>query len=233
MIKLKIKNTTLTRHLLIAAISVFLTLIFWMAHFEWHDEMRLWRAFGDAGYSMLFATLIIGPISKLWVRVSFLLTWRREVGIWFAVLAVTHGLLIAHGWANWDVDCYFGIHLIALFDEVNAKIAIQRKAANTLGFVAFLWIAILAFTSSNRAMKWLGASSWRWIHTGSHIVFYLVAIHTSYFLFMHYTESFHHSVPPQSTFVIPFIVMSITVLTLQVASYIKVVRTKNDRLVQK
>ena len=232
MIKLKIKNTTLTRHLLIAAISVFLTLIFWMAHFEWHDEMRLWRAFGDAGYSMLFVTLIIGPISKLWVRGSFLLTWRREVGIWFAVLAVTHGLLIAHGWANWDVAKFFGYEFIPQLGRM-ARIEPGFGLANTLGFVAFLWIAILAFTSSNRAMKWLGASSWRWIHTGSHIVFYLVAIHTSYFLFMHYTESFHHTVPPQSTFVIPFIVMSIAVLALQVASYIKVVRTKNDRLVQK
>ena len=232
MIKLKIKNTTLTRHLLIAAISVFLTLIFWMAHFEWHDEMRLWRAFGDAGYSMLFVTLIIGPISKLWVRGSFLLTWRREVGIWFAVLAVTHGLLIAHGWANWDVAKFFGYEFIPQLGRM-ARLEPGFGLANTLGFVAFLWIAILAFTSSNRAMRWLGASSWRWIHTGSHIVFYLVAIHTSYFLFMHYTESFHHPVPPQSTFVIPFIVMSITVLTLQVASYIKVVRTKNDRLVQK
>ena len=203
-----------------------------MAHFEWDDEMRLWRAFGDAGYSMLFATLIIGPISKLWVRGSFLLTWRREVGIWFAVLAVTHGLLIAHGWANWDVAKFFGYEFIPQLGRM-ARMEPGFGLANTLGFVAFLWIAILAFTSSNRAMKWLGASSWRWIHTGSHIVFYLVAIHTSYFLFMHYTESFHHQVPPQSTFVIPFIVMSITVLTLQVASYIKVVRTKNDRLVQK
>ena len=232
MIKLKIKNTTLTRHLLIATISVFLTFIFWMAHFEWHDEMRLWRAFGDAGYFMLFVTLIIGPISKLWVRGSFLLTWRREVGIWFAVLAVTHGLLIAHGWANWDVAKFFGYEFIPQLGRM-ARMEPGFGLANTLGFVAFLWIAILAFTSSNRAMKWLGASSWRWIHTGSHIVFYLVAIHTSYFLFMHYTESFHHQVPPQSTFVIPFIVMSITVLALQVASYIKVVRTKNDRLVQK
>ena len=203
-----------------------------MAHFEWHDEMRLWRAFGDAGYSMLFATLIIGPISKLWVRGSFLLTWRREVGIWFAVLAVTHGLLIAHGWANWDVAKFFGYEFIPQLGRM-ARLEPGFGLANTLGFVAFLWIAILAFTSSNRAMKWLGASSWRWIHTGSHIVFYLVAIHTSYFLFMHYTESFHHPVPPQSTFVISFIVMSITVLALQVASYIKVVRTKNDRLVQK
>ena len=112
MIKLKIKNTTVTRHFLIASISVFLTFVFWMAHFEWDDEMRLWRAFGDAGYSMLFVTLVIGPISKLWVRGAFLLTWRREVGIWFAVLAVTHGLLIAHGWANWDVAKFFGYEFI-------------------------------------------------------------------------------------------------------------------------
>ncbi len=232
MIKLKIKNTIVTRHLLIASISVFLTFVFWMAHFEWDDEMRLWRAFGDAGYSMLFVTLVIGPISKLWVGGSFLLTWRREVGIWFAVLAVTHGLLIAHGWANWDVAKFFGYEFIPQLGRI-VRLEPGFGLANTLGFVAFLWIAILAFTSSNKAMKWLGASSWKWIHTGSHIVFYLVAIHTSYFLFMHYTESFHHAVPPQSTFVIPFIVMSMAVLALQIASYIKVVKTKKNRLVQK
>jgi len=67
--------------------------------------------------------------------------------------------------------------------------------ANTLGFVAFLRIAILALTSSDKAMKWLGISSWNLPHTGSNTVFYLVAIHTGYFLFMHYTESFHKTVP--------------------------------------
>ena len=105
--------------------------------------------------------------------------------------------------------------------------------ANTMGFVAFLWISILALTSSDRAMRWLGASSWKWMHTGSNIVFYLVAIHTSYFLFIHYTESFHKSVPPQSTFVIPFVVMSIVVLVLQISSYIKVVKSKNKKITQK
>ena len=229
--KLKIKSNTLTRHLLIASISVVLTVVFWMAHFEWDDEMRLWRAFGDAGYSMLFVTLIIGPISKLWTRGAFLLTWRREVGIWFAILAITHGLLIAHGWANWDVAKFFGYEFIPQLGRM-ARMEPGFGLANTLGFVAFLWIAILALTSSNRAMKWLGASSWNWIHTGSHLVFYLVAIHTAYFLFMHYTESFHHTVPPQSTFVIPFVAMSIMVLGLQIAAFIKVGRTKKGRLVQ-
>ena len=70
MIKLKIKNTTLTRHLLIAAISVFLTFIFWMAHFEWHDEMRLWRAFGDAGYFMSQLKDISAPMGDASSRES-------------------------------------------------------------------------------------------------------------------------------------------------------------------
>lgn len=230
--KIKIKNNFLTRHLLVGFIAIFLTFVFWSAHYEWDDEMRLWRAFGDAGYSLLFMTLIIGPLSKLWSHSIFLLSWRREIGIWFAVLAIIHGILIANGWANWDVAKFFGYEFIPQLGRI-ARLEPGFGLANTLGFVAFLWIAILAITSSNRAMKWLGASSWKWIHTGSHIVFYLVAIHTSYFLFIHYTASFHKAVPPQSTFVIPFILMSITVLALQISSYIKVVKLKNKRSFQK
>ena len=230
--KLKIKNNLLTRHLLVGSVSVLLLLVFWAAHWEWNEDMRLWRAFGDAGYSLLFVTLTIGPLSKLWSRTNFLFSWRREFGIWFAVMAVTHGLLIANGWANWDVAKFFGYEFIPQLGRM-ARLEPGFGLANTIGFVAFLWIAILAFTSSDRAMKWLGASSWKWLHTGSYVVFYLVAIHTSYFLFMHYTESFHKNVPPQSTFVVPFVVMSVTVLILQIASYIKVAKSRNRRLAQK
>ena len=230
--KLKLKNNFVTKHLLVASIALSLTFVFWLAHFEWHTDMRLWRAFGDSGYALLFATLIIGPLSKLWTRLSFLLTWRREFGIWFAVMAVTHGILIANGWANWDAAKFFGYEFVPQLGRM-VRMEPGFGLANTLGFVAFLWIAIMAFTSSDRAMKWLGASSWKWIHTGSHIVFYLIAIHTSYFLFIHYTESFHKTVPPESTFIIPFIVMSVMVLTLQIMAYIKTVRSKNKRIAQK
>ncbi len=229
--KLKIKNNFITRHLFVGSIAFFLMYIFWLAHFEWENDMRLWRTFGDAGYSLLFMTLIIGPLSKIWKRANFLIAWRREVGIWFAVMAVTHGLLIANGWANWDIAKFFGYEFIP---ELGRMIRLEPGfgLANTLGFVAFLWIAVLALTSSDRAMKWLGTSSWKWMHTGSNIVFYLVAIHTSYFLFMHYTESFHKTVPPQSTFVIPFVVMSVAVLVFQITAYIKTIKSKNKKLVQ-
>lgn len=58
--------------------------------------MRLWRAIGDTGYSLLFLTLIIGPLSKLLTRSNFLVSWRREIGIWFAIMAITHGILIVN-----------------------------------------------------------------------------------------------------------------------------------------
>jgi len=194
--------------------------------------MRLWRAIGDAGYLLLFMTLIIGPLSILWPRTNSLLSLRREVGIWFAIMAITHGILIAHGWANWDVAKFFGYEFIPQFDTFS-RAEPGFGLANLLGFVVFLWIAILALTSSDKAMKWLGTSSWKWLHTGSSIVFYLVAIHTAYFLFMHFTGSYHKSIPPQSTFVIPFIVMSVFVIVLQILSFIKVVKSKNKQLKQK
>ncbi len=226
--RLKIPNNSITRHLLIAITAILITFVFWIAHYEWHEEMRLWRALGDSGYLLLFVTLILGPLGKLWPRLNYLLSWRRETGIWFAILAITHGLLIANGWANWDVARFFGYEFVPQLGKM-ARMEPGFGLANLIGFVAIFWIAILAFTSSDKAMRWLGASSWRWLHTGSNVVFYLVSIHTAYFLFMHYTESFHKSVPPQSIFIIPFIVMSVVVLILQITSYIKVVKSKNRR----
>lgn len=225
--KLKIKNNSLKRHLVVVTIAFSLAFAFWLSHYDWNGEMRLWRALGDAGYALLFVTLIIGPMNKIWPSTIPLLPWRREFGIWFAVFAVSHGLLIAHGWANWDIATFFGYEFIPQLGRI-ARLEPGFGLANTLGFVAFLWIAIMALTSSDRAMKWLGASSWKWLHTGSYLVFYLVAIHTSYFLFMHYTESFHKLVPPQNVFIPTFVIMSFTVLALQVASQIKVVKSRKN-----
>ena len=232
MSKMKVKSNFVVRSLLVGVIVLFLIFVFWFAHYEWDDEMRLWRSFGDAGYSLLFITLIIGPLSKLWLRSNFLLLWRREFGIGFAIMAITHGVLIANGWANWDVAKFFGYEFVPQLGRI-VRLEPGFGLANLIGFVAVLWIAVLAFTSSDKAMKWLGASSWKWIHTGSITIFYLVAIHSAYFLFIHYTESFHKTVPPESTFVIPFIMMSVIVLVLQISAYIKVVKSKNKRLEQK
>lgn len=79
--RLKIKNNFLARHLIVGSVAIVLASVFWFAHYEWNEDMRLWRAFGDAGYALLFMTWIIGPLINLWPRFNFLLTWRREFGI--------------------------------------------------------------------------------------------------------------------------------------------------------
>ncbi|MBI5378147.1 MAG: hypothetical protein HZA82_05940 [Thaumarchaeota archaeon] len=58
----------------------------------------------------------------------------------------------------------------------------------------------------------------------------MAAIHTSYFLFIHYTESFHRNVAPQSIFTIPFIITTTAVLVLQFSAYIKVVKMRKKYL---
>lgn len=191
--------------------------------------MRLWKAFGDAGYLFLTFALAIGPLSKLKNGTKFLIPWRREVGIWAASLAITHGILIVDGWIKWDVAKFFGYEFIPQLGRL-ARLEPGFGLANLIGFVAFLWIAVLAITSSDRIMKFLGVQSWKWLHTGSYIVFYLTSIHTSYFLFMHYTESFHREIAPQSVFIMPFIASASAVLVLQFSAYVKMISTRKRHL---
>ena len=53
------------RHVGAAALSVSLVGIFWSTRSNWVDEMRLWKAVGDAAYVLLLFTLALGPIAKL------------------------------------------------------------------------------------------------------------------------------------------------------------------------
>ncbi|WP_100183253.1 ferric reductase-like transmembrane domain-containing protein [Candidatus Nitrosotenuis aquarius] len=217
------------RHLIVGLIMSVLVYSFWLGHYEWQQDMRLWKSFGDVGYIFLAFALIIGPLSKLKNGAKFLILWRREVGIWAAVLAIIHGVLIVDGWIKWDVAKFFGYEFIPQLGRL-ARLEPGFGLANLIGFVAFLWLAVLAITSSDRIMRFLGGQSWKWLHTGSYIVFYLTSIHTSYFLFMHYTESFHREIAPQSVFIIPFIVSASAVLVLQFSAYIKMINMRKKHL---
>ena len=60
-------------------------------------------------------------------------------------------------------------------------------------------------------------------HGGAYVIFYLVLIHTAYFLFIHFTLSFHKEPPPVDWFRIPFVVLGATVIALQTAAFVKTV----------
>lgn len=187
--------------------------------------MRLWRAIGDSSFILLFLALGLGPLARFSRAFGGLLAWRRELGIWFAILALIHTLLVLDGWVRWDWMRFFGYEFVEQLGRY-ARVEPGFGLSNLVGIVATLIAIPLMVTSANWAVRRLGVSSWKWLHYGAYTVFYLVALHSIYFLFMHYTESFHRPVPDNlNWFRYPFLICVLILLMLQISAYYSTTRS--------
>ena len=217
------KQSLLLRHLLSGTIALLLTYVFWLTRPQWSAEMRLWRAVGDAGLILLLLALVIGPAARHWPMTAALVPWRRELGIWFGIMALGHTVLILAGWARWDVQRFLGYEFVPQLNRY-ARIEPGFGLANLIGLVAVGWTLVLMATSSNWAIEALGGQAWKWLQYGAYIVFYLVVLHTAYFLFMHYTPSFHRTPPTdQNWFRFPFLIVALAVPALQISAFARTV----------
>ena len=207
------------RHAAVAVTSVLLVGLFWSSRPTWDPEMRLWKAVGDAAFGLLFVTLAVGPLARLFRPASRLLPWRRQLGIWFALTATVHGVLVVHGWARWSLRRFLGYEVIP---QLGREVRLEPGfgLANLIGLVALMFALLLAATSSDRAVRRLG-SGWKWLHHSALFVFYLSLLHAGYFLFLHYTASFHKAVPPPDWFRAPFVFLGGALLALQAAAFVK------------
>ncbi len=185
--------------------------------------MRLWKAVGDAAFVLLLVTLALGPVARLARSATRALPWRRQFGIWFALVATLHGFLVVHGWARWSLRRFLGYEFIP---ELGGEVRLEPGfgLANLIGVVALTFALVLAATSSDRALRRLGAGAWKWLHHTALFIFYLSLLHAGYFLFMHYTASFHKQIPPPDWFRTPFVALGAALLSLQIAAYVKTVR---------
>lgn len=87
----------------------------------------------------------------------------------------------------------------------------------------------LVLTSTDRAVRALGPSAWKLLQVSSYSVFYLSAVHAGYFLFMHYTASFHRQVPDlQNAFRVPFLLLTLGLVVLQAAAFAATVRRRRS-----
>lgn len=188
---IKSRKTLFQRHFFVGFIAALLIYFFWLSRSELSFDVRLWRALGDAAFSFLFIVLAIGPLAKLWKPVLCSISWRREFGIWFAVLASAHFIRVS-GYAQFEPNI---------------------ELPRLLGFIALFWTLILAATSSDRAVNFLGPSSWKWLHAMAYVIFYLVLAHAAYFLFWRYPEA--------NWFQYSFLIMALAVPMLQIAAFIK------------
>ncbi len=174
---------------------------------------------GDAAYVLLLAALVLGPLAKLVPSIRSWLRWRRQIGIWFAITATIHATLIVNGWARWSLRRFLGYEFVPQLGR-EARLEPGFGLANLIGAVALLLALILAATSSDRALRRLGRPAWAWLHRLSETVLVLSLLHGSYFLFIHFTESFHKTPPANlDWFRVPFLTAGLAVIGLQTIAF--------------
>ena len=219
---------TVLHHAVVATVAALLVVGFWLSRMEWSPDMRLWRAVGDSAVVLLFVSLALGPAARLFRPVGRWLPWRRQFGVWAGVASVIHSFLVIDGWARWSVDRFLGYEFVPQLQR-EVRLEPGFGLANLIGLVALAWMLLLLATSSDRALRFLGPAAWKWLHNGAYVVFYLAVIHAAYFLFMHYTLSFHRAPPPENWFRFPLLFAGLTVLALQWAAFVQTVRRRRSR----
>ncbi len=185
---IKSKKTIFLRHLLMASISAILAYLVWQLNSTWSLDMRLWKAFGGVTFALLWFTVFIGPMARLWRPLTRFITWRRESGVWFFLIGLIHAYLVLDGWARWGFWEFLGY-------QYAADLSMYLRAepgfglANLMGLFALTLGLALAATSFDKAVAFLGISSWKWLQMFAYVIFYISALHVIYFAFIHFTPS--------------------------------------------
>lgn len=215
------------RHVAIALLSAALTWLFWRSRMEWDPEMRMWKAVGDASFALLVLALLLGPLAVLWRKTAPLLTWRRALGIWFALLGLVHSYLVWDGWARWSFERLMGYEYLNARDVPDPVLTMPGFGlSNLMGLVALVLALVLAAVSSERAMRAIGARAWKHLQQYAYVVFYLVGLHVAYFMFLHYDLGLPNLVlgkglTPPNWFRFWFVGAVVAVLVLQVGAFVR------------
>jgi DMSO/TMAO reductase YedYZ heme-binding membrane subunit len=235
------RTTLVRRHLGMAAISALLVYVFYLSYGawgvqpalwpDWGQDHPFWRAWAHAAFVLLFLTLILSPASTFFRPIRKLLPWRRELGIWFAVLSLGHAYAIWDRWARWDVATLFGFQHV---EELDRYVLVRPEVGimNVMGMVMLPMIVLLAVTSFDRAVSFLGASSWKWIHrTLVHVIFYIAMLRgVLYFFYLFQTTPPEWRVYPSIWFLHVFLGMGVVAVSLQGAAFARtVLRRRRQR----
>lgn len=214
-----------SRHVSVLALAALLTLLFLLSRSQWSDMHKWNRALGDASLVLVALSMIIGPLSRLFSKARRLLPWRRELGIYGVLLAFAHATIILIGWVELDLMRLIGFEF---HPQLQRYVMFQQGfgLANIVGIFALLYAAVLALTSNDLSQRWLGSSVWKYVQQGTYVLWWLIVLHTGYFLYLHF-QDFHRSVPEPNWAQWPFFWLVVLVSGLQFAASVRTWRLKN------
>ena len=120
------------------------------------------RATGDWTLRFLCLTLAITPLRQFlgWPELA---RFRRMLGLLTYFYALLH--LLCYSWLDMG------------FDWADTVRDMTKRPFIWLGFGAFVLLTLLAATSLNRAVRWLGSKRWQRLHQSVYVVAALSLFH--------------------------------------------------------
>jgi methionine sulfoxide reductase heme-binding subunit len=140
----------------------------WLVWGAAHDALGanpaeyLIRATGDWTLRGLCLTLAVTPLRVL-AGLPELAKFRRALGLYTYFYGVLH--LLCYSWLDMG------------FEWADIAHDIAKRPFILVGFSAFVVLTPLALTSFNRAIRWLGANRWQWLHRSVYVVAVFAVLH--------------------------------------------------------
>jgi nitrite reductase/ring-hydroxylating ferredoxin subunit/DMSO/TMAO reductase YedYZ heme-binding membrane subunit len=133
------------------------------------------RAFGSCAFLMLTVILCIGPLARLDRRFLPLLYNRRHFGVMTAGIAAVH--------ANYVLGWYFNFSptdkYAALLSSNTSYSQVLGFPFEALGIAALLILFVLAATSHDFWLSFLGAPIWKTLHMSIYAAYAFVVLHVA------------------------------------------------------
>ena len=120
------------------------------------------RATGDWTLRLLCITLAVTPL-RVTLGLPELAKFRRLLGLFTYFYVMLH--LLCYSWLDMG------------FEWVDIAADIVKRPFILVGFGAFVLLTPLALTSFNRAIRFLGAKRWQWLHRLVYVVAVLAVLH--------------------------------------------------------
>lgn len=179
-------------HTVSAGLAALLALWMW-PDFGAFPPLETWSMiFGYLGFVFIALTLLIGPL-KVWLPPKWstaCLSIRRDVGIWAGAAGFLHVALVLFLFqgkprlffiANGAQQSDGWLSLFFLSSPGPDQWLVPNMSilgiANYIGLFSFFLLLSLWLTSSDKAEKWLGGSSWKRLHLANPLLFALTSIH--------------------------------------------------------
>lgn len=140
----------------------------WLVWAAFHDQLganpaeALIRSLGDWSLRALVLVLLVTPL-RTWVGWPQLARLRRMLGLFVFFYASLHWL--AYAWFD------MGFVWQDILKDV------PKRPFILVGTLAWLLLLALAATSFNRAIRWMGAARWQWLHRAVYLVAVLAVLH--------------------------------------------------------